>query len=273
MANDVIAALETALLEQWHHFGRGPGAAWREDADLTWLESPVAQLPYNGVFRTRLPASPEADERIRAIVEHYRERAVDFLWIVHPTAAPADLGARLDAAGVARVEAATGMALELVDWSGPSAGTAPGIRYVEPGGGPAMDHFEDLIAEYWALAPQARDFVFGVNRAAGIGTDAYVLRWVAYADDEPAGKSVLSLVGGGDTAAIFGVFVPERFRGRGIASGLMDEVISRARDLGLRRLVLHSTEMAVGMYRRIGFRDVAPFHVHATAGLHSLQPS
>jgi ribosomal protein S18 acetylase RimI-like enzyme len=58
--------------------------------------------------------------------------------------------------------------------------------------------------------------------------------------------------------------VPEA-RGRGIAGGLTTALISRAGELGCRRVVLHSSDMAVGVYRRTGFVERCRFTVFATA--------
>jgi ribosomal protein S18 acetylase RimI-like enzyme len=44
-------------------------------------------------------------------------------------------------------------------------------------------------------------------------------------------------------------------RGRGIASDLTTTLLERAKELGCRRVVLHSSEMAVDVYRRAGVVD------------------
>jgi ribosomal protein S18 acetylase RimI-like enzyme len=266
----IVDALEEALVRQWHHFGSGPGATWLEDDDVIMIDAPVPQLPYNGVLRTSIHDVDHADERISSIVAHYREREVPFLWIVHPTASPADLGERLQAAGIGRVEVASGMAIELAGWTAPAGEPADGTRIEQVADLAMMEDFESLSADYWHLLPQSKRFVAAVNRAAGFGPDAAGRRWIAYVDDEPAGKVYLSFRGHPDTCAFFGVSVPERFRGRGLASSLMVTAIEEARRAGYARAVLHSSEMAVGLYRRLGFADVAPFAVHATAGLHAV---
>jgi ribosomal protein S18 acetylase RimI-like enzyme len=263
----VVAALERAMVEQWHHFGTGPGASWHEDEQLTWLEAPVAQLPYNGVFRTCLPDGVVAEERIGTLVDSFAARAVAHLWVVHPTAQPSSLAALLVSAGVPWVETAYGMERTLEDWS-PGPPPAPDVAMVEVRDLQRMQDFESLSVDYWHLLPQTRRFVSAVNRSVGYGPDAAGVRVVAYLSGEPAGKAYLSFLGEPGTAAVFGVSVPERFRGHGIASALMDALMERARGGGYHRVVLHATEMAHDLYRRLGFRDVAPFEIHATTVLH-----
>jgi len=64
---------------------------------------------------------------------------------------------------------------------------------------------------------------------------------------------------------------PPEARGRGIAGGLTTTLLERATDAGCSRAVLHSTDTAVGVYRRAGFVDRCPIQVFATASLWSDQ--
>jgi ribosomal protein S18 acetylase RimI-like enzyme len=54
-------------------------------------------------------------------------------------------------------------------------------------------------------------------------------------------------------------------RGRGVASGLTTVLLERAKNVGCERVVLHSSDMAVGVYRRTGFVERCRFTVFATA--------
>lgn len=47
----------------------------------------------------------------------------------------------------------------------------------------------------------------------------------------------------------------------------MSEAIARGRASGARRAVLHSSSMALSMYRRMGFVERCPLPVFATAAL------
>ena len=58
-------------------------------------------------------------------------------------------------------------------------------------------------------------------------------------------------------------------RGRGIAQGLTTTLLARAKVLGCQRVVLHSSEIAVNVYRRAGFIDYCAMTVYATAPLWS----
>ena len=271
-----IEAIELAFVSQWAHFGQGPAGELHDDGDLIWLAAPIRELPYNAVIRTRLGA--DADARVDEVIAGYRERGVQFLWLVHPSAQPTDIARILAERGLRVVEHATGMSLDLDRWRPTRRPDAPGVTYelVETDEGLAA--YEQLIAEYWELSASGREFVFGINRwAHDLG---HGVRLVAYLEGAPVGKAYLSWTLGDDahevsdeTASVFGVYVAPAARGFGVAVGLMERLIDVAASTGRRRVVLHSSEMAVELYLRMGFAARCALPVYATTTLHSLQPS
>lgn len=265
---DDIEAIETSFVAQWSNFGHGPGGDLHEEDDVVWVEAPIPQLPYNAVLRTTLEDS--IDERIQDLIAGFRERGVQFMWLVHPTARPTDLADRLLARGLSLVEQGTGMSLQVEDWQA-QAKERGGIVYREVDDEDGMMTYEHLINSYWELPEGSRAYVFGINRwgdEQGLG-----VRWVAYRDDHPVGKVYLSWPGAEDTAAIFGVYVHPSARGFGVASRLTELAIEKAAEAGRTRVVLHSSEVAVNLYRRMGFVERCELPVYATTSLHSLQPS
>ena len=264
-----VAAIEEAFVAQWRDYGHAPGGVFHDDDDLVWAEAPVPQLPYNAVLRTRF--GRDAEERIEQVLSHFRQRAVHFLWLVHPTAQPENLAEQLAARGLSLVEHATGMALDLTSWRaspGPSQGP---ITYREVTDEQGLQAFEELMAAYWALPAESHSYVFGMNRWAYALGDRGV-RWVAYRDHQQVGKAYLSYLGRKDTAAIFGVYVRPTARGYGIARTFTELAIARAAALGWRRVVLHSSEMAVNIYRRLGFIDRCMLPIYAITALPGMQP-
>jgi ribosomal protein S18 acetylase RimI-like enzyme len=61
--------------------------------------------------------------------------------------------------------------------------------------------------------------------------------------------------------------VTPKARGRGVASSLTNILLERAEGLGCERVVLHSSEMAVGVYERAGFMRQCELPVYANAAL------
>jgi GNAT superfamily N-acetyltransferase len=263
--NDPIHDIEEALVGHWSHFGRWPKGALVEDGGTLRYETPIPHLPYNAVVRTGI-ADEEADEVISRVVASFRARDVDFAWWVTPSATPADLGARLEEQELRLVERATGMSLELDEWDG--APPREGVDYVEVVDDEGMAVYADLIYSYWETPEESRDLVAEVNSYWGPGK-APAHRWVAFADGRPVGKALLSLAAPDGVAAVYGMSVRPEARGRGVAGGLTSTLLQRARELGCHRVVLHSTEMATGVYARSGFVERCPLAVYASATLWS----
>jgi GNAT superfamily N-acetyltransferase len=275
VANDDVRAIEDAFVAHWANFGLGPGGSYHDDGDLIWIEAPVPQLPYNAVIRTTL--IDDIDDRILRVTSHFHQRNVNFLWLVHPSAQPVDLPAKLAAHGLGLVETATGMSMELSSWTENRTTASPKVDspivYREVQNDADMEAFEVLMAYYWELPPESRRYAYGINRWVGLGPTAPGVRWIALMGGEPIGKAYLSLLGPPDTAAIFGVSVRREARGHGVATILTEHLVQRAVDLGRRRVVLHSSEMALNLYRRMGFVERCVLPVYATGALHTLQTS
>lgn len=66
------------------------------------------------------------------------------------------------------------------------------------------------------------------------------------------------------------LYLRPQFRGKGLGRALADRIIAEARQIGYRRMRLDTVEPvmkdAVAMYRRIGFREIAPYCSNPIAG-------
>lgn len=230
---------------------------------MIWTEAPIRHLPYNAVIQTRLGV--DSDEKIARICLGYRKRNVSFMWVDHPSATPPDLGSRLEAAGLERVETATCMYLDLEDTKLPAV--EAGIREVRSQ--KELEDYGKLIMSYWEVPPEEQAMVAAINRYWS-GPRAPGRRFLAYGEDgAPQGKAFLSLAGTPGVGAIFGMSVVPSARGRGIASAMTRAMLAVGKQLGLHRVVLHSSEVAVGLYRSAGFREHCLLDVYATEALWS----
>jgi GNAT superfamily N-acetyltransferase len=256
-----VRAIAEAFVTHWSHFGRYPGSSLHDEDGVRWYESPIAHLPYNAVIDTRIDG--DADAVVARVAGRFRDRGVPFMWVVKPGDTPDDLPTRLAHAGLALVEEATGMDLDLDGWT-PEA-PPPGVT-VERGDDPErLRDYETLIRTYWSLPEDARELVETMNRYWS-GERSPGVRFVAYVDGEPLGKLFLNLAGL-PVAAVYGVAVVPAARGRGVATALMTAALREARQRGATRAVLHSSPMALGMYRRMGFTERCPMDAWATGPL------
>ena len=256
-----VKALEEAVVAQWANFGQGPGGAYNDDGELAWSEAPVPQIPYNAVVRTHLMR--DAEDRIDAMVSRFRTRGVQFMWVVHPSAQPANLERLLPKHGLSLVAREKGMALDLASWKKPAVRADSPIVYKEATDEQSLADFEDLIAQYWNLPDETLPYVDGCIRQAFEFGDRGV--WLlAYKEQEPVGKAYLSLQGLDGTASIWGVYVKSTARGYGIGSRLTELALERAAALGRSRVVFGSSEVGLNVYRRIGFKETRALAVYAS---------
>lgn len=73
-----------------------------------------------------------------------------------------------------------------------------------------------------------------------------------------------------DTCEMKRLYLRPQFRGKGLGRALAERIVAEARKIGYTRMRLDTVEPvmqdAVGMYRRFGFRDIAPYCENPTAG-------
>ncbi len=224
----------------------------------------MRHLPYNAVVRTHLESN-SADSALERVLARYRERGVDYMWIDHPSATPDDLGRRLTKSGLELVEVATGMSLELANWQP----TAPTTLVKEAVDDAALEAYAALLMRYWEIPEDEQHLVtelhqyWSPSRATGH-------RFLAFNSAGAAiGKGYLSLAGPTGVASIFGMSVVPEARGRGVASKITMAMLGCAKKEGCARAVLHSSQGAVGLYRRAGFIERCKLKVYATNSLWS----
>lgn len=253
---------EQALVGHWTQLGRLPGCTLHDDDGLVFFETPVRHIPFNAVVRTKLAGGTAADRAIESVLARMRERDANVWWMVHPSATPTDLGGRLAAAGLSLVEEMSFMALDL-EQRDPTP-LPPGVEIAVADDEAARRTYLDLTLSYWEIPPAEADVVADLHLAVDPERRCGV-RHLAFVDGQPVGKGYLSLTGPPGVAGIYGMSVRPQARGRGVAAALTASMIGRALELGCHRVVLHATEMAVGLYRRAGFEHVADAAVYATA--------
>lgn len=257
-----IAAIERAFEMHWRHFGLYPGANLRDEDGVLWFESPIRYLPYNWVIRTRISGDRQPDEVIARVAATFRERDVPFMWIHRPSDAPADLGDRLLEHGLSHGETATGMDLELERYR-PQPNRGP-AQLIEPGEDDALlRDYEELIRTYWSVPDSERRLIQTLHRH-WTGARSPGTRLVAYIDGRPVGKLFMNTQELPQHVGIYGVAVRPEARGQGVGRSLMDAALARAKDAGARRCILHSSAMALPMYRKMGFVERCTLPVYAT---------
>lgn len=251
-----INLLEKNLWSQWAQFGAPKTCSFTRDDSAYYLDTPIASLPYNGVFRFRETREPA--EAIDRLLRHYADRKVEHLWLAHPSAEPHDLADRLTARGLEEADGFTGMVLEPDRLNAPTD-VPKGVNIRE-----LCSDDEEVVIEYiaarWSVPTDAIPHLqrFFIDNNIG-SKDAATRGWIATIDGKLVGKAFTHRFE--NTVGIYGVATQPEARGRGVARALCARAFAEASVPGVDMLVLHSTEMAAGIYKKFGFRSVAPFRL------------
>lgn len=137
-----------------------------------------------------------------------------------------------------------------------------------------LDDIETLVRLRLALLCDAGNLTAGADRAAlaaairrylaeGLPSGEFIA-WVAV---DPAGDQIIGSSGlvflhrppswgnlAGLEAYVMNIYTLPEWRGRGVATALLDEVLGLARGRGAGRVWLHATEAGRQIYERAGFR-------------------
>ena len=256
-SEEVIHQIELNLWETWANFGRGPGCTLHDYGDVLWFETPIPILPYNTVLRFQV--EQDVDKRIDQLIQHFNDRNVPLLWILHPSSVPIDLPDRLKARGLQEIEIAPGMARSLENL--PAARPIPkGVEIREAMQDHDLMELYGLAAWRWGVPEEYRPQLRKMIEEFQIGERTSKTRfWLAWKDGVPISK--IGLYNGSGSAGIYGVATRPEARGLGIASILMVEAMKAARQMGHKLAVLDSSPLAENLYKRLGFITVAPLHL------------
>jgi GNAT superfamily N-acetyltransferase len=255
----VAAAMEENLWSMWSQFGLAKDGALHDEGGALWFETPIPVPPYNMVVKFQGDA--QADTVIDRIFAHFRSRGVPFVWLVHPSAQPADLRSRLQSRGFEEAEPITGMAMDLAGLP-PLPDTPRGVEILPVTVEHAKSAFAELVVWRWHVPEAARPHLQSIMDVVRIGAAGSPNRaWVVVKDGVALAKAFTHDAAG--AVGLYGMATKPEARGMGLARLVCLNALHDARTRGQTLAILHSTPMAVSLYKGIGFAEIAPFDLYA----------
>jgi ribosomal protein S18 acetylase RimI-like enzyme len=257
----LVEAIEAGIFRFWIRLGRSPRLGLYDGPDMIRLISEVPSPFCNNVLRALL-APHDIDSRIEATLAPYKARRLPVRWWTTPSTRPTNLGSLLEARGLIRMADVAGMAVHLPDLS--EQVKRPPDLTVEP------------VSDMRTLDPWIQVLTIGVGAPASVGAlffdvlagSGFELPWrhyIGWLKGEAVACSSLLLGEGGVAGIYFVATVPEA-RGQGIGSALTLVPLLDARAMGYRTGVLGATQMGLGVYQGLGFREYCKFGIYVWQG-------
>lgn len=240
------------------------------DPDVSWSVAPMADAFRNVVLGAHFNEAA-ADARIAEIAARYRDAGTPFVWWVSPYDQPADLGARLAAAGLVLEGTAPAMAADLHDV--PLDEPPPTDLDVVPVTDErTLDEFLQVIAADWLEWTGGEHTPIQLRTLAAwraqippkLPDEAVPLRWIGRVEGKVVATSRINI--GAGVAGLYAISTLPAHRGHGYGRAMTIAALRAARQIGYRIAVLQASDLGYGVYRRLGFRDLFSYGVYVHPG-------
>ena len=183
-----------------------------------------------------------------------------FTWAVWPSNRPADLGRRLEAAGIASDGEGPLMALDLEE-ADLALDPPPGLT-IERASDPSALAEASPVTLAMIDDPAAQAVFSAAYEALAFGTERTLVLFVGRLDGRPVATSALFT--GTGLAGVYGVGTLPELRGRGFGRAMTIAALAEGRRRGLQVAALMSSELGLPVYRRLGFREVGTVAFHTS---------
>lgn len=199
-------------------------------------------------------------KELQQALHHFRSKSSEFcIWITKDSLnEPAkDL---LSKAGTQEQAQETGMILDLAGYTPRSLDQHQHIQVADT---PArLNDYARVISENWN--PPDQNVLAFYQKTSNAWLDAQnKMILLVYYDGDKAVSAVELCPSDEQTIGLYGFATLEAYRGRGIGSALMSYSLNLAKELGFQFAVLQATEDGIGIYKKMGFKEVTTFYEYA----------
>jgi ribosomal protein S18 acetylase RimI-like enzyme len=218
----------------------------------------------NVIIRARIQGEPNGIKtRVEDVLNPFRSHNIPMAWIIDSQSTPKNLGDYLIAEGLYRAPDVPGMAAAIAHITTPHPiDSAVTVVPVENEG--MMEQWVHVFNEVFGLPDFAAEFWFENLISLGLEEDKPLRHYVAMLEGRVVGSSSLLFWNG--VAGIYNVATVQSVRQRGIGAALTLIPLQQAQGEGYQIAVLQSSDMALNLYRKMGFQQYCRFEAYVWMG-------
>lgn len=259
----LAVAIEANIVGQFRLlFAHLPQIEIHDEPDMVWVVTNIPHHYLNCVLQAQL-APEDVDPRIEETLTHFSSRHVPMSWRIGPSTQPADLGKRLAAHGLIDAGGTIGMAVDLLALK-ESLPSPPNLTIELVRDEVTLEKWAHIVAVGFEYPESVAKALFEVHARAGFGLHLPWRLYLGLLEGQAMAASRLFLAAG--VAGIYAVSTLPEARRQGIGTALTLAPVREARTMGYRIGVLHAEPEALGVYRRLGFREYCRFGFYVWAG-------
>ncbi len=252
--SEIHCAIENNLYGFWKACSRIDlkNVRYTEDEKYFRFSTGIPSFMVNGVIDTKIP--PEiAEKTITEIIQSFKEEKLPFHWDIGPLSKPANLNELLLQKNPMVAISLPGLALNLKELSTEKA-DFPKITIVKVQDIETFKIWTKVMLNAFELPLDLLlDFYFESLSLVFLSENSATEAYLAYFNGKPVASSI-GFYGSG-VLGLYGIATLKEARGNRIGSAITLAPLHDAKKLGYEIGVLHSTEMGLDLYKRIGFKE------------------
>ncbi|MEI6046702.1 MAG: GNAT family N-acetyltransferase [Chloroflexota bacterium] len=254
--NSLVEKIEVNLAEYSFFLGQIKQGQIYDGREVKWVSTggPIFNRILNAHFEPE-----ELNQRITETVARFKAANTPVTWLIGPATQPLTLGSQLEKHGFTYRGYWHGMALDLNHLS-ERPQVAAGLTVERVKDYQALKDWIDLACsgfQFSAKVTQAYQETLGNLR---LNANTPWKPYIALIKGQPVATCVMYT--GSQAAGLYWTATLPAAREHGVGTGLTWELLREAREMGYSTAVLHSTQMGLPLYERLGFQDYCKIKIY-----------